>query len=89
MAEAIGARHAVVVLQAMMLLGLGRVLVLRVLLVVVQQAGHPASRPIQPGVVALLMVLGVHEGVVYLARGPACGGGGGDGCGGGPAVSSP
>lgn len=51
-----------VVLEALVVLGLGRVLVLRVLLVVVQQVWHPPTRPIQPGVVPLLMVLGVHAG---------------------------
>ena len=43
-----------------MVLILGGMLVLGVLLVVVKEVGHPTPRPIQPGIVALLMVLGVH-----------------------------
>lgn len=43
-----------------MVLRLGRVLVLSMLLEVVQHVGHPAARPIQPSIMPLLMVLGVH-----------------------------
>lgn len=49
-----------VVLQALMVLGLGRVLMLSMLLKVVQHVGHPTTRPIQPSIVPLLVVLGVH-----------------------------
>lgn len=45
-----------------MVLGLGGVLVLCMLLVVVQHVGHPPPSPVQPGIMSLLMVLGVHAG---------------------------
>jgi len=60
MAEAIRRAHAMVVLHALMVLRLRRVLVLSMLLEVVQHIGHPTARPIQPSIMPLLMVLGVH-----------------------------
>lgn len=47
-------------LQVLMVLRLGRVLVLGMLLKIVQHVGHPTARPIQPSIMPLLMVLGVH-----------------------------
>lgn len=59
MPEAIGGGHAVVVLQALVVLGLRGVLVLR-MLVVVEHARHSPASTIQPGTMALLMILRVH-----------------------------
>lgn len=61
MAEAIGAGHAVIVLEVLQVLRLGWVLVLCMLLVAIEHVGHTsASTTIQPGAVALLMILRVH-----------------------------
>jgi hypothetical protein len=46
-------------LQALVVLGLG-VLMLRMLLIIVQQIWHPPASTIQPGIVSLLVALGVH-----------------------------
>lgn len=48
-----------VVLQALMMLSLRRVLML-CMLVIVEHAGHSSTSTIQPGIVALLMILRVH-----------------------------
>lgn len=61
-AEAVGVGHSVVMLKALMVLCLGRVLVLIMLLIVVQHIGHSSPGTIQPSIMALLMVLGVHAG---------------------------
>lgn len=60
MAETIRRRHAMVVLKVLVMLGLGRVLMLGMLLKVVKHIWHSSARPIQPGIMPLLMVLGVH-----------------------------
>lgn len=64
MVYAIGAGQAMVRLQGLMVLVLSMVLVWGMLLVFKQQIGHPTSSTIQPGIVALLVVLGVHAGTV-------------------------
>lgn len=76
MTKAIRARYAVVVLQVLMMLGLGGMLMLTVLLIVVQQVRHPSSGPIQPSIVPLLMVLGVHAAVILNGVGDLGGSGG-------------
>lgn len=45
-----------------MVLVLTWVVVWVVLLEIIQQVGYPTASTIQPGIVALLMVLGVHAG---------------------------
>lgn len=60
MAHAIGGRQAMVRLQCLVVLVLAGVLVWGVLLVIKQQVREPTTSTIQPGIVALLMVLRVH-----------------------------
>ena len=59
-AQPVGVCEAMLLLQTLVVLGRCRVLVLCVLLVVVQQVWHPTTRPIQAGIVALLVILRVH-----------------------------
>lgn len=61
--EAVGAGHAMFMLESLVMLGLGGMLMLGVLLVAVEQVGH-ASSPgtIHPGTMSRLMALGIHAG---------------------------
>ena len=56
--QAIRTRKAMFLLHALMMLVLRGVVLL--VLVVVEQVRHPAAGTIQPGIVPLLIVLGVH-----------------------------
>lgn len=58
--QPIGARHSVIMLHALLVLGLGWMLVLRVLLIAVKHIGHASPSTIQPSAMALLMILRVH-----------------------------
>lgn len=60
MSETVRRGHAVIMLKALVVLGLGLMLMLSVLLKAVKHIRHSSTRPIQPGIVPLLMVLGVH-----------------------------
>lgn len=60
MTETVRGGHAMVMLEALVMLGLSRMLMLIMLLKVVEHIRHSSARPIQPGIVPLLMVLGVH-----------------------------
>ena len=65
MAQAIGVGHDMVRLQALVVLVLRGMLVLMLrVLVVVEDIGHAPASTIQPAIMALLMVLGVHARVV-------------------------
>lgn len=57
MAQSIGIGNDVLMLQALVMLGLGGVLMLCVLLKIVHHVGHPPPRSIQPGIVSLLVAL--------------------------------
>lgn len=60
-AQSIGVGHAMVMLKPLVVLGLRRVLMLRVL-EVVQQVGHASPGAIDPGMLTLPGVLGKHPG---------------------------
>ncbi len=59
MSKTVGVGKAVVMLQALVVLSLRGMLVLR-MRVVVEHAGHSSTTTIQPGAMALLMILRVH-----------------------------
>lgn len=57
MAQSVGIGDDMLMLQALVMLGLGGVLMLCVLLKIIHHVGHPPPRPIQPGIVSLLVAL--------------------------------
>lgn len=59
-AETVRRTHDMVVVKVLVVLRLGRVWMLSMLLEVVKHIWHSSARPIQPGIMPLLMVLGVH-----------------------------
>lgn len=58
-AEAVGIGHAVVMLETLVMLGLRRVL-MRVLRVIEEHVWYSPARPIEAGIMSLLMALRVH-----------------------------